>query len=280
MLETSGFSEYHSAKETQSVPETATYSEYGDAFKRTKEVKTLVTSNGMNDALKYSAQVATVIKAVAIVTVVVVAGIVPIMDNGPDIVFDIFDLKATDTYVFYYVVVQDYDEEMDLSITLQNYFTTRTAQFEGDYASGEFFDLKPNMEYKVLIKNGSRTVAERTIRTLSEEPEPEIMPSVSISNIKYDTTDNNEFTFNVDQIIGIDMSAPHTFNVTLKYVDPQDSGYGPYEFTGSFENVGEVVVPVSSKEYGSGNGYLTIDCDGSIILMNEEYIGEVKIMQG
>ena len=229
----------------------------------------------MNDALKYSSQVATVIKAVAIVTIVAVAGIIPMMDNGPEIEFEEFDIKPYDTYVFYYVKVADYSEDMDLTITIHNYFTSRTNEFDGDYASGEFMELKPNMEYKVTIKDGSRTVAEKTIRTLKDVP-----PTIYISDIITDTESNNNiFSFYVNDIQGIDMSVPHTFNAVLDYVDPTGS-YGPYSHSSTFTGLGEVTINVSAHEYNPGYGYLTIDCDGEIVLLDEFYLGEVRIVQG
>lgn len=171
--ESASYGEYHYTAETHSAPETTSYSETGDAFARTKPIKTLATSRGMNEALKYSSQVATVVKAVTVITVAAVVVGVPLLDIGTTMEFEWFDLKAEDTLVHYYVEVADYNEDMNLTITVHNYFFSRTMEFDGSYASGTVTGLQPNMQYKATIKNGSTTVGEKSFWTTnSSGPDP------------------------------------------------------------------------------------------------------------
>ena len=79
--ESPSYREQHYTAEFHSAPETTSFSETGDPFAIIKPKATLTTSRGMNEALKYSTQVATVIKAVAVITVAAVVVGVPILED-------------------------------------------------------------------------------------------------------------------------------------------------------------------------------------------------------
>ena len=130
-------------------------------------MKTLVTSRGMNEALKYSTQVATVIKAVAVITVAAVVVVMPIIEAGSGIELEFFDVSAQDTYIDYFVEVKDYKEEMDLTVTLHNDFVSRSHRIESGSISQHEEGLEPGMEYKVTVREGSKLVDERTVWTTS-----------------------------------------------------------------------------------------------------------------
>ena len=173
--ESTSYTEYHSTGELHSAPEIVSYSEYGDISKKaTGATKTLATSKGMNEALKYSSQVATVIKAVAVVTVAAVVIVMPITEAGSSIQLEFFDVSAQDTYIDYYVEVKDFNEEMDLTVTLHNDFVSRSHRIESGHITQHEDGLQPNMEYKVTVKEGSKIVEEKVVWT-SAAPQASIL---------------------------------------------------------------------------------------------------------
>ncbi len=193
--ESASYSELHSTAELHSTSETHSYSEFGDTGKRNAPPKTMVTSRGMNEALQYSSQVAAVIKAVAVVSVVAVVAIVPILDVGMGVDFEYFELKSEDTMIHYYVMVADYNEDMDLTITIHNYFFSKTMSFEGDYASGTVTGLQPHMEYTATIKDGNRTIGERTIWTKTSS---EMEEKLAITGVHLEGTDRNKLFLDME----------------------------------------------------------------------------------
>ncbi len=163
--ETVSYSELHPADELHPASELHVYSEFGKGAKAATAPKTLVASKTMNEALKYSTQVATVIKAVAVVTAAAVVVGVPLLDLGSNISLEFLDYGADDSYVYYKIEIQDFNEDMNLTVSVHNDFINRSKPIESSIADGFESGLQPNMEYKITVYEGSRTVAEKTVWT-------------------------------------------------------------------------------------------------------------------
>ena len=218
--ESASYSELHSTAELHSTSETHSYSEFGDTGKRTAPPKTLVTSRGMNEALQYSSQVAAVIKAVAVVSVVAVVAIIPILDEGSDIQLEFLKYGSEDTYIYYYIEVMDYDEDMDLTVSVHNDFVNRTKAIESGFVDGYEDGLQPNMEYKITVKSGWRTIAEKTVWTKKEASKPDFQ----MHFCQYSAVDESfHFLFDVNN------DEYHDFSVTLEYSDKVIGSADPVE---------------------------------------------------
>ena len=245
---------YHSTDEMHSANETTSFSEIGDVFMKPKPTVTLTTSRGMNEALKYSTQVATVIKAVAAITVAAVIIGVPLFEAGAGVEFEYFDLKPHDTYIDYYVEVADYNEDMDLSLTIHNFFISETVPFEGNYVSGTMKGLQPNMQYKATVTNGGVTVAEKSFWTLAEpEPEPTPAAALSIKGVHLEGTERNKLFIDMDYNDPTGVYSVKTMNVYVNDVlsgtdcTVNDVGTKPY------------VVMDGDKEIGSKNDNVRLE---------------------
>ena len=163
--ESVSYSEYHSTSEMHSAAETQSYYEFGKTETVVPKKTTVVASRSMNEALKYSTQVATVIKAVAAVTVAAVVVIAPILDEGSNIQIEFLDISSDSTYIYYSIEIMDYSEDMDLYVSVHNDFVNRSKPIDSSLAEGYETKLQPNMEYKVSVMQGSKTIAEKTVWT-------------------------------------------------------------------------------------------------------------------
>ena len=163
--ESVSYSEYHSTSEMHSAAETQSYYEFGKTETVIPKKTTVVASRSMNEALKYSTQVATVIKAVAAVTVAAVVVIAPILDEGSNIQIEFLDISSDSTYIYYSIEIMDYSEDMDLYVSVHNDFVNRSKPIDSSLAEGYETKLQPNMEYKVSVMQGSKTIAEKTVWT-------------------------------------------------------------------------------------------------------------------
>ena len=163
--ESVSYSEYHSTSEMHSAAETQSYYEFGKTETVIPKKTTVVASRSMNEALKYSTQVATVIKAVAAVTVAAVVVIAPILDEGSNIQIEFLDISSDSTYIYYSIEIMDYSEDMGLYVSVHNDFVNRSKPIDSSLAEGYETKLQPNMEYKVSVMQGSKTIAEKTVWT-------------------------------------------------------------------------------------------------------------------
>ena len=115
-----------------------------------------------------SSTVATVSSvAVAAAGAIVVAAtlILPLFVGVPSaIIFE--DISVTDTSVYYTIFFEDYEEDMELTVSLHNNFTNRTHTVESHSISILEENLKPGMEYKITVYGSmSAVLEERTVKT-------------------------------------------------------------------------------------------------------------------
>ena len=109
------------------------------------------------------------ISSVAVTTVgaVIVAAtiILPLIVGVPSaIVFE--EISVTDTTVFYSIYFEDYEEDMELTVSLHNFFTERTHTVEYSSISVMEKGLTPGMEYKITVYGNMGTILEeRTVKT-------------------------------------------------------------------------------------------------------------------
>ena len=238
--ESSFYKEMHSTSELHSTEEIHSYSEFGKAFAKSKPAKTLTTSKGMDEALKYSSQVATVIKAVAAITVVAVVVLAPIIDEGSSIQLEFVKYGADETYVYYAIEIMDYTEDMDVTVTVHNDFISQTkvadSSFVEDYVSG----LQPNMQYKITAKEGSKTIAEKTVWTTKQSSSPVFLMDYC-TYVAADEQFHLLFHVNNEDWYG--------FNATVQYGD-KSVGYAVFDDT-----EGAKTVPVDVSAWDNINDY-------------------------
>ena len=238
--ESSFYKEMHSTSELHSTEEIHSYSEFGKAFAKSKPAKTLTTSKGMDEALKYSSQVATVIKAVAAITVVAVVVLAPIIDEGSSIQLEFVKYGADETYVYYAIEIMDYTEDMDVTVTVHNDFISQTkvadSSFVEDYVSG----LQPNMQYKITAKEGSKTIAEKTVWTTKQSSSPVFLMDYC-TYVAADEQFHLMFHVNNEDWYG--------FNATVQYGD-KSVGYAVFDDT-----EGAKTVPVDVSAWDNINDY-------------------------
>ncbi len=135
------------------------------------------------------------ISSAAITTVgaVVVAAtiILPLIIGVPSaIIFD--EISVTDSTVYYSIYFEDYEEDMDLTVSLHNNFTDRSHTVESHYISVLEENLKPGMDYKLTVYGSMGTVLdERTVRTGStpapESTPPEPTPELNVTTAEFST---------------------------------------------------------------------------------------------
>lgn len=119
---------------------------------------------------------AATVSSVAITTVgaAVIAAtlILPLVIGVPSaIIFD--EISVTDTTVYYSIYFEDYEEDMELYVSLHNNFTDRSHKVESHSISVLEENLKPGMDYKLTVYGSLGTVLdERTVTTDKEPTNP------------------------------------------------------------------------------------------------------------
>jgi len=105
--------------------------------------------------------------------------ILPLVIGVPSaIIFD--EISVTDTTVYYTIYFEDYEEDMDLTVSLHNIFTDRSHAVEGHSISVLEENLKPGMEYQLTVYGSMGTVLdERTVKTSEESAHPELDVTVA-----------------------------------------------------------------------------------------------------
>lgn len=129
---------------------------------------TTTTAATTASTVAISSTVATVSSvAVAAAGAVVIAAtlILPLVMGVPSaIIFE--DISVTDTSVYYTIFFEDYEEDMELTVSLHNNFTNRTHTVESHSISILEENLKPGMEYKITVYGSmSAVLGERTVTT-------------------------------------------------------------------------------------------------------------------
>ena len=98
--------------------------------------------------------------------------VLPMVIGVPSaIIFD--DIVVTDSSVYYSIYFEDYEEGMELYVSLHNNFTNRMHTVESESISIVERDLKPNMEYTITVYGSmSSILEERTVKTMKSISEP------------------------------------------------------------------------------------------------------------
>lgn len=135
--------------------------EYEEEGKSKKKVK--------NRAKTISKHISTVLtSAVALVAVVCI--IEPYYSSDSTTV-DFAETIVTDTSVSYHIVLENWSGK-EYEVVLYNDFTSRTEAITEDNHIGEQDNLKPNMSYHLAVVNGTKTLAEISIKTMKTEDMP------------------------------------------------------------------------------------------------------------
>ena len=101
-------------------------------------------------ATSTAATVSSVAITTAGVAIIAATLILPLVVGVPSaIVFE--DIHATDTSIYYSIYFEDYEEGMELYVSLHNNFTNRMHTVESESISIVERDLKPNMEYTITV---------------------------------------------------------------------------------------------------------------------------------
>lgn len=135
-------------------------------------------------ATSAAATITTVATAAVGATIIAVAFILPLVVGVPSaIIFD--EISVTDTTVYYSIYFEDYEEGMDLTVTLHNNFTNRSHTVESESISVLEENLKPGMDYKITVYGSMGAVLdEKTVRTDKDPSEPS-GPSLDVKSFDY-----------------------------------------------------------------------------------------------
>ena len=109
--------------------------------------------------------ITTVATATVGATIIAVAFILPLVVGVPSaIIFD--DISVTDTTIYYSIYFEDYEEGMDLTVSLHNNFTDRSHKVESHSISVLEENLKPGMTYRLTVYGSMGAILdERTVKT-------------------------------------------------------------------------------------------------------------------
>ena len=130
----------------------------------------------------------TVATATAGVAIITVAFILPLIVGVPSaIIFD--EISVTDTTVYYSIYFEDYEEDMDLTVSLQNNFTDRSHKVDSHSISVLEENLKPGMQYRLIVYGSMGAVLdERTVTTSKEPPAPS-GPTFDVETAEFSLSD-------------------------------------------------------------------------------------------
>ncbi len=148
--------ELFAATESPSYRETVSYEETSSATKP-KELST--TKNAKTTARLLS----TVTATVASVAVGVVA--LPGVSSQSDVKATFSKLVATDRYISYIVELENYQPSDEIVIVVSNDFTKRKQKVSSATTEGMQNDLQSGMKYTVSVMDGTRKLAEKTVKT-------------------------------------------------------------------------------------------------------------------
>ena len=140
---------------------------------------TVVASSGV-------ASFSSIAVATAGAAIIAVTMILPMIIGVPSaIVFE--DISVTDTTVYYTIFFEDYEEDMELTVSLHNNFTNRTHTVESHSISVLEENLKPNMQYKITVYGSMGVVLDE--RTVTTEKTSEPRPELDVTVAEFNTSD-------------------------------------------------------------------------------------------
>ncbi len=128
-----------------------------------------------------AAGAASAVVAGAGAVLIAVTLIIPMVLGVPSaIIFE--DIVATDSSIYYSIYFEDYEEGMELYVSLHNNFTDRTHTVESESFSFVERDLKPNMEYTLTVYGSmSAVLKEQVIKT---KPSTDV-PTLTVNYCDY-----------------------------------------------------------------------------------------------
>ncbi len=128
-----------------------------------------------------AAGAASAVVAGAGAVLIAVTLIIPMVLGVPSaIIFE--DIVATDSTIYYSIYFEDYEEGMELYVSLHNNFTDRTHTVESESFSFVERDLKPNMEYTLTVYGSmSAVLKEQVIKT---KPSTDV-PTLTVNYCDY-----------------------------------------------------------------------------------------------
>ena len=195
------YEETHQAKETQEYQEFGKYEPVSGSAKEKKKRRTAQTSAAMASAVAVTAIVVlAVIPAISIFAPVYGPVFGPVFDgvfdDGSDdltVTGSFVTIDASDTTVRYTVELEDYDPELEYSVSLSNRFTERTQTFQSDTFSYKEENLRPDMEYTLTLTAEGEVLATGTVTT-ERQAEPHFLL------VSYECTcpEDDLFHFEVD----------------------------------------------------------------------------------
>ena len=123
-------------------------------------------------ATSTAATVSSVAITTAGVAIIAATLILPLVVGVPSaIIFD--EIVVTDTTVYYSIYFEDYEEDMELTVSLHNNFTNRSHTVESESISVMEENLKPGMSYKLTVYGRMGAVLdERIIKMEDKRSEP------------------------------------------------------------------------------------------------------------
>ena len=224
-------------------------------FETTGTVAAAGTSTAAATTVVASSTAATLTSvAVATAGAVVIAAtlILPLVVGVPSaIIFD--EIIVTDTTVYYSIYFEDYEEDMELTVSLHNNFTDRSHTVESENISVTEENLKPGMTYKLTVYGSMGAVlGEKTITMKkSSEPEPTL------------TVDKAEFSFSDAKIhltASLDDPKGSCSDFSVVYYDVKGSVRTEVERMSVEDFSSEITMAVGLAKDTSVNGILAVEC--------------------
>jgi hypothetical protein len=180
--------------------------------------------------------ITTVATATVGATIIAVAFILPLVVGVPSaIIFD--DISVTDTTIYYSIYFEDYEEGMDLTVSLHNNFTDRSHKVESESISILEENLKPGMTYRLTVYGSMGAILdERTVKT-DKSPSG---PSLDMKNFDYSPQEGRIL---IDSELTGDTTGLSAFKAVI-YADVNDTR--TVIFAKELETVdGEQTIPLS-----------------------------------
>ncbi len=155
---------------------------YGGSTAAASTVSTAATATATAAATgTVTATVASAAVAATGAVIIAVTLVLPMVVGVPTaIIFE--DIVATDSSIYYSIYFEDYEEGMELYVSLHNNFTDRTHTVESESFSFVERDLKPNMEYTLTVYGSmSAILKEQVIKT---KPSTDV-PTLTVNYCDY-----------------------------------------------------------------------------------------------
>ena len=206
-------------------------------------------------ATSTAATVSSVAITTAGVAIIAATLILPLVVGVPSaIIFD--EIVVTDTTVYYSIYFEDYEEDMELTVSLHNNFTNRSHTVESESISVMEENLKPGMSYKLTVYGRMGAVLdERIIKMEDKRSEPTL------------AVDKAEFSMSDGMIhlsATLDDPSGNCSDFSLVYYDVKDNKRTEVERVSVTDFSSEITMQVGLARDTSLDGILAVECmDGN-----------------